>query len=198
MKDLLGETAAIAQEELSKKQETLEELQTALRANSSKLAETRRNVEAVKEKLRQQQINRQQVANLSHELERLQYSMGHVDNAHASAQSNSAAAWEDELDTAIKSGKPASTLPDAILLRARLKATTDVLSSMRDKVSGLQGSSRDFEYKYRRLVSLAANCSEEQVDDLLQSLVRAVQSEKGELEIGRVRKFLGGVEVNSA
>ncbi|KUI61590.1 Start control protein cdc10 [Cytospora mali] len=197
MKDLLGETAAIAQEELSKKQETLEELQTALRANSSKLAETRRNVEAVKEKLRQQQINRQQVANLSRELERLQYSMGHIDNVQASAQSNSAAAWEDELETAIKLGKPASALPDATLLRARLKATTEVVSSMKDKVAALQGSSRDIELKYRRLVSLAANCPEEHVDDLLQSLVRAVQSEKGELEIGRVRKFLGGVEVNS-
>lgn len=198
MKNLLSETAAIAQEELSKKQETLEELQIALRTNSSRLAETRRNVEAVKEKLRQQQINRQQVANLSRELERLQHSMGHVDNAQASAQSNSAAAWEDELSTSIDSGKPASALPDANLLRARLKATTEVLSSMKDKVGGLQGSSRDIEYKYRRLVSLAASCPEEHVDDLLQSLVRAVQSEKGELEIGRVRKFLGGVEVNSA
>lgn len=195
MKDLLSETAAVAQEELSKKQQTLEELQAALRANSSKLAETRRNVEAVKERLRQQQINKQQVANLSRELERLQYSMGHVDNVQASAQSNSAAAWEDELDMALSSGKPASALPDATLLRARLKATNDVLSSMKEKVAGLQGTSRDIEYKYRRLVSLAANCPEEHVDDLLQNLVRAVQSEKGELEIGRVRKFLGGVDV---
>lgn len=195
MKNLLAETAALAQEELSKKQQTLEELQTALRANSSKLAETRRNVEAVKEKLRQQQINKQQVANLSRELEKLQYTMGHVDNAQASEQSNSAAAWEDELITAITAGKPASALSDAKILRARLKATTEVLSTMKDKVASLQGSSRDIEYKYRRLVSLAANCPEDQVDDLLQSLVRAVQSEKGELEIGRVKKFLGGVDV---
>ena len=33
-----------------------------------------------------------------------------------------------------------------------------------------------------------------QAHELLGGLVRAVQSEKGELEIGRVRKFLGGVD----
>lgn len=193
MKDLLGETAAIAQEELKAKQETLDELQTALRANSSRLAETRRNLEVVKEKAKQQQVNRQQVANLSRELESLQYRMGHMDNEQAASQSNSAAAWEDELERALSSADHQPALPDASILRARLKATTDILNTMKDKVSNLKGTSRDIEYKYRRLVALAANCPESQVDDLLEGLVRAVESEKGELEIGRVRKFLGGV-----
>lgn len=193
MKDLLGETAAIAQEELKAKQETLDELQTALRANSSRLAETRRNLEVVKEKAKQQQVNRQQVANLSRELESLQYRMGHMDNEQAASQSNSAAAWEDELERALNSADRQLALPDAGILRARLKATTDILNTMKDKVSNLKGTSRDIEYKYRRLVALAANCPESQVDDLLEGLVRAVESEKGELEIGRVRKFLGGV-----
>ncbi|KAG8161057.1 hypothetical protein KVR01_009321 [Diaporthe batatas] len=193
MKDLLGETAAIAQEELKAKQETLDELQTALRANSSRLAETRRNLEVVKEKAKQQQVNRQQVANLSRELESLQYRMGHMDNEQAASQSNSAAAWEDELERALNSAEHQPALPDAGILRARLKATTDILNTMKDKVSNLKGTSRDIEYKYRRLVALAANCPESQVDDLLEGLVRAVESEKGELEIGRVRKFLGGV-----
>ncbi|POS72325.1 hypothetical protein DHEL01_v209286 [Diaporthe helianthi] len=193
MKDLLGETAAIAQEELKAKQETLDELQTALRANSSRLAETRRNLEVVKDKAKQQQVNRQQVANLSRELESLQYRMGHMDNEQAASQSNSAAAWEDELERALNSADHQPALPDAGILRARLKATTDILNTMKDKVSILKGTSRDIEYKYRRLVALAANCPEGQVDDLLEGLVRAVESEKGELEIGRVRKFLGGV-----
>lgn len=194
MKDLLGETAVIAQEELKAKQETLDELQTALRANSSRLAETRRNLDVVKEKAKQQQINRQQVANLSRELESLQYRMGHMDNGQAASQSNSAAAWEDELERALSSADHQPALPDANIIRARLKATTDILNSMKDKVSNLKGTSRDIEYKYRRLVALAANCPESQVDDLLEGLVRAVESEKGELEIGRVRKFLGGVD----
>ncbi|KAI3396647.1 hypothetical protein diail_11824 [Diaporthe ilicicola] len=194
MKDLLGETAAIAQEELKAKQETLDELQSVLRANSSRLAETRRNLDMVKEKTKQQQVNRQQVANLSRELESLQYRMGHMDNEQAVSQSNSAAAWEDELERALSSTGNQPALPDANILRARLKATTDILNTMKDKVSNLKGTSRDIECKYRRLVALAANCPESQVDDLLEGLVRAVESEKGELEIGRVRKFLGGVD----
>ncbi|PSR82388.1 hypothetical protein BD289DRAFT_371318 [Coniella lustricola] len=215
MQDLLGETAAIAQDELKKKQDTIDELHTGLRASSSKLAETRRKLESVKEKLKQQQVNRQKVTNLSRELERIQYRMSSIEQEHGSTQSSSAAQWEEELEKSIDHAQSASTaanepassqqqqqtpsakpfnLPDANLLRARLKATSDVLANMQGSVAGLQGTSRDTETKYRRLVALAANCPEEQVDELLNNLVRAVQSEKGELEIGRVRKFLGGVD----
>lgn len=206
MKDLLGETAAIAQQELKQKQDTIDELHSGLRQSSTRLAETRRNLETVREKLKQQQLHRQKVANLSRELESIQYRMGSVEQQHASSQNSSAAAWEEELDTAVSSAaadastpdvqpnKAIAALPDANILRARFKATTDVLTAMQNKVSGLRGSSRDTEDKYRRLVALAASCPEDQVDELLEGLVRAVQSEKGELEIGRVRKFLGGVD----
>lgn len=216
MKDLLGETAVIAQQELNQKQDTLDELHTGLRQSSTRLAETRRNLESIREKLKQQQLHRQKVANLSRELESIQYRMGSIEQQHASSQNSSAAAWEEELDAAVSNAatsasvaaddaqaqaevedqptKATVSLPDANILRARLKATADVLTAMQGKVSGLKGSSRDIEYKYRRLVALAASCPEEQVDELLEGLVRAVQSEKGELEIGRVRKFLGGVD----
>lgn len=205
MKDLLGETAAIAQQELKQKQDTLDELHTGLRQSSTRLAETRRDLESLREKLKQQQLHRQKVANLSRELESIQYRMGSIEQQHASSQNSSAAAWEEELEAAVSSAAAgdtdseiqpdkAASLPDANILRARLKATADVLTAMQGKVSGLKGSSRDIEYKYRRLVALAASCPEEQVDELLEGLVRAVQSEKGELEIGRVRKFLGGVD----
>lgn len=216
MKDLLGETAAIAQEELKKKQDTIDELHAGLRTSSTKLAETRRKLESVKEKLKQQQLNRQKVSNLSRELERIQYRMSSIEQEHGSTQSSSAAQWEEELEKAIDQAESSSSstsvdpaasqeqqqassakpinLPDANLLRARLKATSDVLTNMQTSVAGLQGTSRDTETKYRRLVALAASCPEEQVDELLNNLVRAVQSEKGELEIGRVRKFLGGVD----
>lgn len=218
MKDLLGETATIAQEELKKKQDVLNELHTELRGSSTKLGETRRNIESVREKLKQQQLYRQKVSNLSRELENIQYRMGQVEQQHAQQQSSSAAAWEDELSAAIENAasSPSSPkessqqsrsktttnnkttttpeLPDISILRARLKATGDVLAGMTNKYDGLKGTSRDIEYKYRRLVALAASCPENEVDKLLESLVRAVQSEKGELEIGRVRKFLGGVD----
>lgn len=213
MKDLLGETAAIAQGELKKKQEVLNELHTELRGSSTRLGETRRNIESLREKLKQQQLYRQKVSNLSRELENIQYRMGQVEQGHAQQQSSSAATWEDELVTIVENApsspsppkessssqpsqsKPTTpTLPDINVLRARLKATSDVLASMTSKYDGLKGTSRDLEFKYRHLVAMAANCPENEVDKLLESLVRAVQSEKGELEIGRVRKFLGGVD----
>lgn len=215
MKDLLGETAAVAQEELRKKQNNINELHTELRGSSTRVGETRRKIEIAREKLKQQQLHRQIEANLSRELENIQYRMGPVEQGHAQQQSSSAAAWEDELTTAIENASSSSStspkdssqqssqsktttttpeLPDINILRARLKATGDVLASMTAKYDGLKGTSRDIEYKYRRLVALAASCPEDEVDKLLESLVRAVQSEKGELEIGRVRKFLGGVD----
>lgn len=211
MKDLLGETAEIAQEELRKKQTAINELHAELRGSSTRVGETRRKIEVTREKLKQQQLYRQIEANLSRELEKIQYRMGAVEQGHAQQQSSSAAAWEDELSTAIenasataptsspsdsfeKSATTKTELPDINVLRARLKATGDVLAAMTTRYDGLKGTSRDIEYKYRRLVALAASCPEEEVDKLLESLVRAVQSEKGELEIGRVRKFLGGVD----
>lgn len=218
MKDLLGETAAIAQGELKKKQEVLNELHTELRGSATRLGETRRNIESLREKLKQQQVYRQKVSNLSRELENIQYRMGQVEQGHAQQQSSSAATWEDELATIVENASspspssppkesPAASqqsqskpltatpeLPDINVLRARLQATGDVLASMTSKYDGLKGTSRDLEYKYRHLVAMAANCPENEVDKLLESLVRAVQSEKGELEIGRVRKFLGGVD----
>lgn len=204
MKDLLGETAAIAADELKKKQDTLNELHSGLRTASTQLADTRRKTELVREKLKTQQLHRQRVANLARELENIQYRMGALSNEHGATQSSAASAWEDELANIASSPTTSPTitttttttskLPDTPLLRARLAATTAVLGSTRDKFAALHGSSRELETKYRRLVALAASCDEASVDDVLESLVRAVQSERGELEIGRVRKFLGGVD----
>lgn len=197
MKDLLGETAAIAAEELKKKQDTLNELHSGLRTASTQLAETRRKTELVREKLKTQQLHRQRVANLARELENIQYRMGAMSNEHGATQSSAASAWEDELANLPSPASPNATtakLPDTPLLRARLAATAAVLASTKDKFAALHGSSRELETKYRRLVALAASCDEASVDDVLESLVRAVQSERGELEIGRVRKFLGGVD----
>lgn len=194
MKDLLGETAAIAADELKKKQDTLNELHSGLRTASTQLADTRRKTELVREKLKIQQLHRQRVANLARELENIQYRMGAMSNEHGATQSSAASAWEDELANNLDSPATTTKLPDTPLLRARIAATTAVLASTKDKFAALHGSSRELETKYRRLVALAASCDEASVDDVLESLVRAVQSERGELEIGRVRKFLGGVD----
>ena len=61
--------------------------------------------------------------------------------------------------------------------------------------AAMQARSRETEDKYRRLVSLCAQIKETDVDRDLDGLLKAVESEVGELEIGRVRRFLGSVTV---
>lgn len=92
------------------------------------------------------------------------------------------------------SPSPASRLPKTKVLRARSNALRAQLAQTRTKVNNLKAQSKERELKYRKLVSLCTRRPEEEVDQLLDTLTRAVESEKGELEIGRVRRFLGGVE----
>jgi hypothetical protein len=58
----------------------------------------------------------------------------------------------------------------------------------------MKGRSRDIEVKYRRVVALCTGVAEDEVDAVVDGLVKAVESERDELDIGRVRRFLGGVE----
>jgi len=61
--------------------------------------------------------------------------------------------------------------------------------------AALRARSRDKEDKYRRLVALCAQIKESEVDAELDGLLKAVESEGGELEVGRVRRFLGSLDV---
>jgi hypothetical protein len=85
-------------------------------------------------------------------------------------------------------------LPGAAVLRARINALSEVSAQTQRAVEALRARSKDRELKYRRLVALCTHRPESEVDTLLDTLTRAVESEKGELEIARVRRFLGGVE----
>ena len=80
------------------------------------------------------------------------------------------------------------------MLKARIKAVVGRDEVTRKMVAALKGRSREVEMKYRRVVALCTAVPEGEVDAVIEGLLRAVESERGELEIGRVRKFLGGVE----
>lgn len=85
-------------------------------------------------------------------------------------------------------------LPSAAVLRARVNAVQGRRDMTRKMVSALKGRSRDVEVKYRRVVALCTGVQEAEVDAVVDGLLKAVESEHEELEIGRVRRFLGGVE----
>ncbi|PTB67631.1 apses-domain-containing protein [Trichoderma citrinoviride] len=198
---LLNETGATFQQEMKAKQASLDNLHATLRTTSTQLGEARRSVEQITATLKKQQLARQKVANLTHAREDDQFRiMNEQSNA---AQSNPSSSWETELAAMLEAADEASTsggfasegmLPSATILRARIRAIESRKEVTRKMVQALKGRSRDVEIKYRRVVALCTGVPETEVDAVVDGLLKAVESEKDELEIGRVRRFLGGVE----
>ncbi|KAI9872941.1 MAG: transcriptional regulator swi6 [Pleopsidium flavum] len=88
-----------------------------------------------------------------------------------------------------------ASLPQSELLRARLSAYREDNQGLRGQAKQLKSRSSELEEKYRRVVALCTGVEESKVEELLGSLVAAVESEKGEdVEVGRVREFLRRVE----
>lgn len=76
------------------------------------------------------------------------------------------------------------------LLRARLSAykyNEQRLIKLRDE---LKGRSTMLEQKFRHVVSLCTGVFEDQVDSLLESLLQAVESDAGDVDMSRVASFL--------
>jgi regulatory protein SWI6 len=156
-------------------------------------------LDALQEKVREQQLARQKVTNLNRACEEEEYRVLQLEQSNGRLDVASAVQWENELDMAMEAARTGSdpssiSLPSTAVLRARINAVRTRSNETRRAVSGLKGRSRDVELKYRHLVSLCTRQPDGEVDTLLDGLTRAVESEKPELEITRVRKFLGGVE----
>ncbi|KAK4112730.1 apses-domain-containing protein [Canariomyces notabilis] len=209
---LIGESSSLFQGELKKKQESIDSLHNSLRTTSAQVGEARRALEGLQEKLKAQQLARQKVVNLTRACGEEEYELLRLEQRHGRLDVASANAWEVELETVLKtvaalkaqSGAPndqeqpdakvAGRLPHRPVLRARLNALRERSSQTRQAVGALRARSKERELKYRRLVALCTRRPESELDSLLDTLTRAVESEKGELEIARVRRFLGGVE----
>ncbi|KAK3312578.1 hypothetical protein B0H66DRAFT_485610 [Apodospora peruviana] len=195
---LIGETSSLFQDELKKKQESIDSLHNSLRTASVQVSEARRTMEALHDKLQAQQLTRQKVDNLTRAAEEEQYRLAEIEQRNGRLDVASANAWEMGLDNLFtqKGGQNNSSpnLPSTAVLRARINALRECSRKTKQETEALKERSRERELKYRKLVSLCTRRPEGEVDTLLDTLTRAVESEKGELEIGRVRRFLGGVE----
>ncbi|KAK8010226.1 hypothetical protein PG990_009191 [Apiospora arundinis] len=187
---LLNETASGFQSEVKKKQMDLDTLHTSLRTTSSQLNDAKRKLESLQTAAKSQLLTRQKIYNLSRGRDEEQSRLLHLEQTQG-PMDPSRSAWETEL--ASQTVDP-STLPSAALLRARAQALRVRSEMTRKAVGNLQSRSKDVEMKYRRVVSLCSGVPEHQVDEVIDGLLRAVESEKDGLEIGRVRRFLGGVD----
>lgn len=198
---LIGEASSVFQGEVKQKQQSVDTLHSSLRTTSAQVGEARRLVEALQEKLNAQQLARQRVLNLSRACQDEEYRLLQLERQHGPLDVDNANAWEMELDSVLKAqqlGNQANSLganlPSTHVLRARINALRNRSNLTHQAVAQLKARSKERELKYRRLVSLCTRRPESEVDTLLDTLTRAVESEKGELEISRVRRFLGGVE----
>jgi len=215
---LITESSSLFQNELKKKQESIDTLHSSLRTTSAQVGEARRTSESLQEKLKAQQLARQKVFNLKRACQEEEYQLLQLEQRHGRLDVDAANAWEMDLEmildnlAAVRTQQPqhqqpgengfyqgsaeeqVARLPNAVVLRARLSALRDRSAQTRRAVEALRARSNDRELKYRRLVALCTRRPESEVDTLLDTLTRAVESEKGELEIARVRRFLGGVE----
>ncbi|KXH37966.1 hypothetical protein CNYM01_08052 [Colletotrichum nymphaeae SA-01] len=193
---LLTEASSTFQSEVKSKQAVIESLHTTLRTTSAQLGEAKRNLEAMQATLRKQQLARQKVSNLSHAREEEQVRLTQDQN-RAGRTNALSSSWETELSAALETAGTngeGGLLPSAATLKARLSAVSARRDVTRKMAGALKGRSKDLEVKYRRVVAMCTGEPEDQVDAVVDGLLRAVESEKGELEVERVRRFLGGVE----
>ncbi|KAG6007192.1 hypothetical protein E4U43_000351 [Claviceps pusilla] len=184
------------------KQTSLDALHATLRTTSTQLGEARKSVDQLTDSVKKQQLARQKVSNLAHAREDEQVRL--MNEQSQSSQPNPSSSWETELAAMLEAAEESSAasggfgdkgiLPPASVLRARLVAIEGRRDVTRKMVQALKSRSRDVEVKYRRVVALCTGVQESDVDAVVDGLLKAVESEHDELDIGRVRRFLGGVE----
>jgi len=195
---LLNETSNNFQAEVKKKQADLDSLHATLRSTSTQLSDARRTLEQLQAAAKSQLLTRQKIFNLTRGREEEQKRLAKIEQSQGPLDASDLS-WETDLQSLPTLGSENGrvddgSIPSATVLRARIQALRNRTELTRTGVASLKSRSKDIEIKYRKVVALCTGISEEEVDMVLDSLVRAVESEKGELEVGRVRRFLGGVD----
>lgn len=195
---LLNETSNGFQAEVKKKQTDIGSLHATLRSTSTQLNDARKTLESLQAAARSQLLTRQKVLNLTRGREEEQKRLVKIEQTQGPLDESSIS-WETDLQSLPELGSHGEqvddgSIPSATVLRARIQALRNRTELTRTGVASLKSRSKDIEIKYRKVVALCTGISEDEVDTVLDGLVRAVESEKGELEVGRVRRFLGGVD----
>ncbi|GAP86961.1 putative start control protein cdc10 protein [Rosellinia necatrix] len=195
---LLNETSNSFQTEVKKKQTDLDSLHAVLRSTSVQLNDARRTLDSLQSTAKSQLLTRQKVFNLTRGREEEQKRLAKIEQTQGPLDETSIS-WEAKLQSLPELGsheerRDDGSIPSATVLQARIQALKNRTELTRTGVASLKSRSKDIEIKYRKVVALCTGILEGDVDSVLDGLVRAVESEKGDLEVGRVRRFLGGVE----
>ncbi|KAI1103835.1 apses-domain-containing protein [Jackrogersella minutella] len=193
---LMNETSNDFHSELKQKQQAIDSLHVSLRSTSTQLGDARRQLETLAAAVKSQSLARQRINNLSQGVEDEQVRLLHLEQSYG--RHDLSRSWEAELEAALQSAEGdaanAAQLPNSAVLRARIDALRSRTDAMRVGAGGLRARSTDVELKYRRVVALCTGVRDDKVDAVVDGLLRAVESEKGELDFGRILRFLGGAD----
>ncbi|KAG4442376.1 hypothetical protein IFR05_002154 [Cadophora sp. M221] len=216
---LLNQTESEFSKEIDKKQAVIDDLHAQLRDASGELGEQRRRVEILQSEAKERDARKTKTANLrrAYDEERVRLSqmqsqygqmngevemkLGDADKGLAISDQASSILSRINIsphqplviDRADRQALSTS-LPPAHVLRARLNAYRAVNQELDGHVRELQSKSTELARKYRQIISLCTNTPESNVDNVIDNLTRAVESEHTDVELTRVREFLQRVE----
>lgn len=194
--------------EMNTKQCAVDAVHASLRETSAALGTARQRLERLQARAKAREDRRMQTSNLRRAGEEEQFRLNQisqnvVNGDAAEFRLGDADAPFLSLPSDLPPGSARqhpqliASLPSASVLRARLTAYELINIGVQADVEKLKKKSRDVEERYRRVISLCTGVPETKVDSVIPSLWRAVESEgengMGDLEVGRVREFLGRV-----
>jgi regulatory protein SWI6 len=206
---------------MSKKQSIIDELHSQLRDASGELGERRRRIEALQSEVNDLEARKLKINNLMRayederaKLSQLQAQIGQMSNEETmqlgDADSSlliapNASEIISKLNLPQSQHQPlvlppndrqilSSSLPPLHILKARFNAYKSNNLALETQVQDLQSKNSELAGKYRTIISLCTGAKEDKVDALLENLLRAVDSEPNDVELARVREFLGRVE----
>lgn len=215
---LIADTESSFRSELQTKQSLIDQTHTKLRETTSLLTEEKRRLAELQRKSEERKALRQRIANhrRANDQQRTQLSQLLMQNAKpgdppepirpAIKVGEADAGLEIDTTTLIfaqDGSRPSpshqreylATLPPTPVLRARATAYRRNNARLEAQAKNLQSQSSELEAQLRKVVSLCTGIEEATVDEMVDSLNAAVQSEGGEdVEVGRVRDFLRRVE----
>ncbi|RDW69431.1 hypothetical protein BP6252_08451 [Coleophoma cylindrospora] len=204
--------------EMDTKQAVIDTYHNQLRESSAELGTQRRRLEAVQARIKEIQERKVKIANLRRAKEEEGHTTAQMlqDHGQTNGQVEMQLGDADKGFALIPGPIPnddlanlnmnqpqgldqsqraiLSTLPPAAVLRAHINAYTTNNDGLEERVKELKSKSTDLANKYRRIISLCTSVEESKVDGHLDNLMRAVESEQNDVELGRVRDFLQRVD----
>ncbi|EKD21645.1 uncharacterized protein L3040_004869 [Drepanopeziza brunnea f. sp. 'multigermtubi'] len=216
---LLNETENEFGKEMDKKQATIDDLHAQLRDASGELGEQRRRAEHLQAEAKESDARKTKIANLRRAydeehtlLSQMQSQVGQMNTDHdlQLGDADKSLAISDQASSILsrvtmnqqeplvidRADRQAlsTSLPPVHVLRARVRAYEAVNQDLETSVRDLQSKSSELASKYRQIISLCTRTPEARVDSVIDSLLRAIESEPSDVESTRIREFLSRVE----